>query len=162
MAYLLHSLRKGKRSAKGQGLVEYALILALVSVVVIGVTAVFGQEIRAQFCKAALALDPTLDPPGCDSLDVDCVVTGTPPGNIRWEAVVNDTAGENNVTRVQFYVDGHLRTTEIAARYCFNGGDTACNPYNSSQLGSGSHELIAIAYDADGNIGRCTYTLNVP
>jgi Flp pilus assembly pilin Flp len=162
MFHLLNHLRKGKVNEKGQGLVEYALILVLTTIVVIVMLVVFGQKVKAEYCKVVFSLDPNLDPPACDALEVNCVVTGTPPGVIRWEGVVNDTMGPNNVSYVQFYVDGNLFNTEGIYRYCFNGGDSSCTPYPSSQFGSGTHRLTAIAYDADGNTGRCTTTLTIP
>ncbi|HEX9036558.1 MAG TPA: Flp family type IVb pilin [Ktedonobacterales bacterium] len=44
------------RRARGQGLVEYALIIALVAVVVIGALILLGPQIAAIFDKISSAL----------------------------------------------------------------------------------------------------------
>jgi pilus assembly protein Flp/PilA len=54
-----------RRSQRGQGLVEYAMILVLVAVVVILVLSLIGPTINNQFyCKVANAIHATL-PPSC-------------------------------------------------------------------------------------------------
>lgn len=42
----------------GQGLVEYAVIIALIAVVVIVVVAIFGSGVKQAFCEPLIALDP--------------------------------------------------------------------------------------------------------
>jgi Flp pilus assembly pilin Flp len=42
----------------GQGLVEYAVIIALIAVVVIVVVAIFGTGVKQAFCEPLIALDP--------------------------------------------------------------------------------------------------------
>jgi hypothetical protein len=42
----------------GQGLVEYAVIIALVAVIVIAIVAVFGSAVKQAFCEPLIAFDP--------------------------------------------------------------------------------------------------------
>ncbi len=54
----------------GQGLVEYALILMLTSIVVIIILVVFGDSVRELYCDITRALDPYFDianPGVCDT-----------------------------------------------------------------------------------------------
>jgi pilus assembly protein Flp/PilA len=44
------------RSDKGQGMVEYALILVLIAVVVIAVLMVLGNQVQNTFCNIAGAM----------------------------------------------------------------------------------------------------------
>lgn len=46
-----------KRHERGQGLVEYALILVLVAIVVVGVLALIGSQIGGTFCEIVIALN---------------------------------------------------------------------------------------------------------
>lgn len=162
MAYAKFMFRKGRFYEKAQGLVEYALIMILVAMVVIAAAALFGQEVRASYCKIVVSVDPSAEPPGCNQLAVACVIQGTPPGNLTWEASVDDSVGEDDVDYVQFYVDGTLAHSESRPRYCFISGDSACNPFSPSMWGSGQHNLVAIAYDKEGNMGRCSTSITVP
>lgn len=43
---------------KGQGLVEYALILVLVAIVIIIILGVFGESVRDIYCDITRELDP--------------------------------------------------------------------------------------------------------
>jgi pilus assembly protein Flp/PilA len=43
---------------KGQGLVEYALILVLIAVVVIAILALLGEQVSTVFSQIASALNP--------------------------------------------------------------------------------------------------------
>ena len=58
---------KPTKRERGQGLVEYALILVLVAIVVIGVTAVLGQAIHAQFCGIMTGIGGELPDGLCDT-----------------------------------------------------------------------------------------------
>ncbi len=154
-----HKEKDGKPRIRerGQGLVEYALILILVAVVVILIASFFGDRVQKTYCKAAFSIDPNIDAPFCVALDVSCNIVSNSP--FRLEAQVTDNVGENNITNVQFYVDGIPRNNEVHYRYCLIGGDAACDPYTGSK---GPHEFAAVAYDADGNTGKCTIKANVP
>jgi pilus assembly protein Flp/PilA len=52
----MQSLFEAKRSQSGQGMVEYALILVLVSIVVIVVLLTMGQQINNVFSNVVVAL----------------------------------------------------------------------------------------------------------
>ena len=56
-------MRKRLRREKGQGLVEYALILVLVSIVVIAIVALLGPVVGSLFSNVTTAL-PTVAPGG--------------------------------------------------------------------------------------------------
>ncbi len=59
---LLHRLTKLLRSEEGQAMAEYAVILVLVSVVVLLVLMVLGNQVRNVFCNISGAL--TIRGPG--------------------------------------------------------------------------------------------------
>jgi len=63
-------------------------------------------------------------------------------GTITLSASASDNVG---VTKVEFYVDGTLVATDTASPYS--------TTYNSTALANGSHNLVAKAYDAAGNVG---------
>lgn len=143
---------------QGQSLVEYALVLVLVAVVVLLILAVFGERIQKTYCGVVYSLDPNANAPFCEALDVSCNVQSSSP--FRMEAVVVDSAGEDNIQRVQFYVDGILHNTEFQYHYCLQGGDASpCNPYPGSP---GEHTFSAVAFDLDGNVGQCEITHTIP
>lgn len=75
-------------------------------------------------------------------------------GTITLTAVASDGIG---VTRVEFYIDGALKDTDYYAPYSVS--------FNSVTLPNGSHELVAKAYDAVGNVGTSNafaFTTNNP
>lgn len=157
--------------ARGQGLVEYALILVLVAVVVIVVAALLGDQIQIVYCDIVLALGegaPTV--PACEAPRVTCtgLANGaTVTGPINVEAVVQDNKGVSteNIQWVQFYVDGNLRKTEYLYHYCIGGGGEngiPCNSFSTSSLSSGDHTIRAVATDADGYTGECSITFHKP
>ncbi len=51
LASLLHRLSNLLKSERGQAMVEYAVILVLISVVVIVVLIVLGNQVRNVFCN---------------------------------------------------------------------------------------------------------------
>jgi pilus assembly protein Flp/PilA len=162
MVSVIRRLRKDER---GQGLVEYALILALVAVVVIGVTAILGQSIVKVFCSITLQIAPDTDTPVCEKLAVNCsgVADGaTVTGPIPVEAVVTDLAPPLNVEKVSFYVDGVLYREERIKRYCMATGDGSCNGYDTSGLSSGWHTISAVAVDGSNNTGTCSVKIRIP
>jgi pilus assembly protein Flp/PilA len=53
---MLAALASRLRGEKGQGMVEYGLIIALVAVVVIGVLTAMGSQVSSMFCKVVTAL----------------------------------------------------------------------------------------------------------
>ena len=151
----------------GQGMVEYAFILVLVSIAVILGLTVFGEETKGVYCDILHAVDSDAT---CDSGDDEGSLQencsglsngGTISGNFTLEGVVTDNIGSNDVTNVRFYIDGALYSTEANYRYCLNGGDSSCHPYNSSALSNGTHTFRAVATDAEGNTGSCEVSVTV-
>jgi Flp pilus assembly pilin Flp len=149
---------KPRMRERGQGLVEYALILVLVGLVVIVSLVIFGDRLQKTYCQAVYSLDPNVDAPFCEALSVSCQVQTSSP--FRLEAVVTDMAGDDNITRVQFFVDDHLYNTELYYKYCLQNGDgPLCDPYLGAH---GKHKFSAVAYDADGHTGTCTLEVTIP
>jgi Flp pilus assembly pilin Flp len=162
---MLNHIRERPASAKnGQGLAEYALILSLVSVIVIAVLILFGDEVVVLYCRVLSAIDPNIEAPMCQRISVSCSGVGngsTVSGNISVEANVNDTVPPNNIDYVVFKIDGATVNTEKVVKYCLNGGDGPCQKYNTTNLSNGSHTLEAFAYDKDGNAGACKVSFKV-
>jgi len=153
-------MKTGKRRMRerGQGLVEYALLLILVGVVVIAILVLFGDRVQKTYCQTVFSLDPNVEAPFCEALTVSCQVQTSSP--FRLEAVVTDNVGDNNISKVQFYVDDHLYNTEFYYKYCLQNGDgPLCDPYLGAH---GKHTFSAVAYDADGHTGRCSIEVTVP
>lgn len=49
MLNLLNRMKSYLRNEKGQGMVEYALIIAFVAIIVIGAVTLFGEQIKTIF-----------------------------------------------------------------------------------------------------------------
>ncbi len=147
---------------RGQGLVEYALILLLVGVVAIGVLALAGQKISEVFCDVVIKIGGTASDSiaACAAPRVTISV-GNPHGNnYVIEGVVQDNKGgtQPNITSVKFYLDGSLYHEEFVYKYCMFGGDASCS---SDDLSEGTHTIRVVATDADGNTGESSVTLTV-
>lgn len=151
-------LIKQNNLERGQGLSEYAVILALVAIVVAVMVGVFGTELLKVYCRIVMAIDPAVDAPMCERIDVSCGAS-TSSGKASLEATVTDTMGEDDVERVDFYIDGKFHKPESIPKFCMGGGDASCTPVS---LPSGTHTLRAVAFDAEGNSGFCEVTVNVP
>jgi len=71
---------------------------------------------------------------------------------------INATASDNvGVTKVEFYVDGALKSTDTTSPYSYS--------WDSTSVANGSHSLTAKAYDAALNVGTSTaigVTVNNP
>jgi hypothetical protein len=71
---------------------------------------------------------------------------------------INATASDNvGVTKVEFYVDGALKSTDTTSPYSYS--------WDSTSVANGSHALTAKAYDAALNVGTSTVvnvTVNNP
>jgi Flp pilus assembly pilin Flp len=157
MADRFHKLRPGER---GQSLVEYALVLVLVGIVIIAAGVAFGERVQKMYCETVLSIDPNTDAPMCSGVDVTCSVLGMSAGGyINVEAGVTDTAGKNDIEKVSFYVDGTLVQNEYVYRYCLSGGDASCS---NRKIGSGKHTISIVAFDKEGNSGKCEVTRTVP
>ena len=73
---------------------------------------------------------------------------------LRWTATV--TAAP--VSRVEFYIDGVLRSTERIAPYVFGGDDALFDP---TQLGKGKHTLVVKGYGTNGTVTTLTISVSV-
>ncbi len=152
-----------QRSERGQGLVEYALILILVGIVVIIVLTTAGQKIRDIFCDVVLSLDAkaAANTAACAAPRVTFVINpGAGANQINIEAVIKDNKGSTqpNIVSVAFYIDGSLVTTETTSKYCLGGGTGNCHDYS---LSGGSHTVRAVATDVDGNTGESSASFTV-
>jgi pilus assembly protein Flp/PilA len=80
---------------KGQGLVEYALLLILVAIVVMGILTILGPQVGDVFSRVIVALSP----PSADNplTGVTAVRTGHGHGN---DVVVTATVSENTTVTV--------------------------------------------------------------
>jgi hypothetical protein len=158
------SEKKGKHRIlqRGQGLVEYALILILAAIVVIVVLGIFGERVRDFYCEAVLSIAPDVDAPACNQLSVSCnVITSSP--ELRMEAVVVDNQGKDDVKTVKWYVDGRLHNTEQYVKYCLQSGNGPCAPYHGPESGTNTkHKISAVATDAEGHTGTCSKTVVIP
>jgi hypothetical protein len=84
-------------------------------------------------------------------------VSITSPANgssVSGTVSVNATASDNvGVTKVEYYVNGILQATDTSSPYVYS--------WNTSGLVSGNYTLLAIAYDAAGNTGQSSVTVNI-
>jgi Big-like domain-containing protein len=69
----------------------------------------------------------------------------TVSGTLTVRASASDNIG---VTKVEFYLDGVLKSTDATAPYTWR--------WNTSSAASGTHSLTSKAYDAAGNVGTST------
>jgi hypothetical protein len=155
------SEKKGKHRTleRGQGLVEYALILMLAAIVVIVVLGLFGERIRDFYCEAVLSIAPDVDAPACDQLGVSCNLISVSGNDVYMEAVVTDDQGPSDITEVKWYDNGSWVWTENQVKYCLGSGNSSCAKYTAT---NGSHTFSAVALDAEGHTGKCTKTVAVP
>jgi pilus assembly protein Flp/PilA len=157
--YFMHSSHQ--RSKRGQGLVEYALILVLVAVVVIVVLSLTGRRVGDVFCSVFYSLGSELPAGSSACPNPYVVIQGissgqTVSGLLVVEAIVKDDRGTQGL-QVTFYV--HNQTiTESISRYCLGRGDSVCDPFDFSSLPAGEHTLRVEARDAQGNVGSTSIT----
>ena len=75
----------------------------------------------------------------------------TVSGTVSVTATASDNVG---VTKVEFYMDGALRTTDTTSPYSWS--------WDTTQFANSSHSLVTKAYDAAGNVGTSsTVTVTV-
>lgn len=151
---MVEKIGKCRMRERGQSLVEYALILILAAVVVIVVLLVFGESVKRSYCAVVLSIAPNIDAPACNGIDVKCVTQSSP---FRMEATAKSLQG-NKITKVVFYVDDKPYNTEFHVKYCLQGGDASCQAYGGAE---GKHTFTAVAYDAEGNTGKCSTKVTV-
>lgn len=88
----------------------------------------------------------SLTPGASDTTAPSTAITAFSNSNLRGTATVNATASDSvGVTKVEFYVDGVLKTTDTGTPYTYSWDTTTAT--------NGSHTLTTKAYDAAGNIG---------
>jgi len=74
--------------------------------------------------------------------------------NVSGTVTVSVSASDNiGVTKVEFYVNGVLKATDTATPYTYS--------WNTSTLAAGAYTLSVKAYDAAGNVGQASSTVNV-
>ncbi|MDL2341839.1 MAG: Ig-like domain-containing protein [Patescibacteria group bacterium] len=104
-------------------------------------------------------------PPTGDTTVPVVSLTGVSNGQaLSGSVVIGANASDNvGVTKVVFYLDGALTSTETTKPYCLaNDNGTTCYAWNSTTVANGSHSFQAKAYDAAGNIGSsATLTVNI-
>lgn len=161
MHRFLSRIRQRAKDRKGQGLVEYALILVLVSIIVIAILTLFGDAVANSYCSVVYALNQTAKPPKiCHSPMVTCKVTNWTAATFNLEAVIYDP-DETDPTRaqkVEFYrgtIDGTPDINQTSYKYCMGTGTTTCNPHSETK----GTVITAIAYDGKGHTGRCSVTV---
>ena len=159
--------RDKDRRQKGQGLVEYALILVLVALVVIGSMALVGKQVAATFCSIVLQIGGTV-PAGiansCSGPQIafSGISNGqTTASPITVEAVLTDPKTGSTITNAQsvlFYLDGNLVTSEFTYKYCLGGGNSSCG---SLAVAQGTHTLKAVGIDSSNKTGTATITFTI-
>jgi Flp pilus assembly pilin Flp len=142
-------------------LVEYALILVAVSIVVIAVLTLLGEQISQRFCTIVYTLDPAAESNLCNAPIVTCVLGGGGSGITLEAQIIDPGAPAGNpygaIDRVEFYRNDMLVNTEIHYHYCLLGGDASCLAYS---VPSGNHTIRAVAYDNEGNSGTCSISVS--
>src|SRR4030067_3695090 len=78
--------------------------------------------------------------------DDQAVVSGT-------TLVTANATDDVEVTKVEFYIDGFLKLTDISAPYTFS--------WDTTSVGNGSHTVTAVAYDAVDESATDTITVTV-
>ena len=159
------------RKEKGQGLVEYSLILLMVAIATVVALAFFGQSLSDTYCSIMTGLAPLTDPPeNCGVSVVKPKVIAQGPTYLNLEADINDPDADpddpyGRIQRVEFYIDtmgGSPVQTEFHHKYCLSGnpGGYPCQNYNTSGLPPGEHLVTIQVYLIDGSIGTATYKYN--
>jgi Flp pilus assembly pilin Flp len=160
----------------GQGLVEYALILILVSVAIIVVLSLAGKQIAEKLCDVVIQLGGTA-PDSVTACRAPRITLEGIAGNetvsryINVEAVIKNNHGlvtdyTAHSMHVDFYMGGVLVESETGWRYCLGGGTDggpACNDYDTIGMSSGQHTLHVVATDTTtGLTGETSINFTVP
>lgn len=107
---------------KGQGLVEYALILVLVAIVVIAILLLLGPQINQAFCRVANALQP-----GTCGIISDVSVNATPAGMGNYNVDVTVTVSE--AVDVTVDLGGGSQTKSCSSSCAFSFSDVPAGSY---------------------------------
>ena len=85
----------------------------------------------------------------------DVVITNPSDGaTVSGTATIQATATDDNgITKVEFYVDGGLETTDVAAPYDYF--------WDTTFVSNGNHTIKAMAYDTIGQIDQDEISVNV-
>jgi Flp pilus assembly pilin Flp len=129
----MHSLTSRKKNQKGQGLVEYALILVLVAIVVIAALLILGSNIGNTFGKVNSSLS------GLDAAAAPIVIPPTATPVPVWTTCANENGfcSFSGTAPVRYGANGiwvtQTRTNGVA---CNNGvfGDPVYNVFKSCQV----------------------------
>lgn len=159
-------------SERGQGLVEYALILVLVAVVIIIILGLTGTQVAAKFCDVAIQLGGKAPDSVTACRAPRVTIDGlsgnqTVSGSIAVEAIIKNNKGQvTSGASVQFFIDGVSVRTENLSRYCLGGGDTNCTgtPYDTHGLSNGKHTFRVVATDTSTTpnlTGETSFSFNV-
>jgi beta-lactamase superfamily II metal-dependent hydrolase len=105
------------------------------------------NELTASGLPLSFTLDDSGAPPPPDTTAPTTSITSpangaTVSGTISVTASASDNVG---VTKVEFYLDGALQSTDTASPYSWS--------WNTTTSANGSHALTSIAYDAANNSG---------
>jgi len=117
-SHLPKSIHAGRPNEKGQGLVEYALILTLVAVVVIVILAVMGPSIAGVFCGISLKIGGGCN--GLKAVEVSNIVHGTNISHIDFTIECSDDV-TIPVTVAILPPDDHSYPHSLS---CYGGDDT--------------------------------------
>lgn len=110
-------------------------------------------------CATTAGQTPTPTPTPSPTPTVNTISTNIANGATLSGSSVVWTAVPSNVpTRVQFFIDGTLGTTELQSPYRFNGDS---GTLNTNTLANGSHQLKVSATYADGSIAERTVGVTV-
>ena len=160
---LVHPIFKPPDKEHGQSLVEYALVLVLVAVVIIGILTIFGETLQDTYCRTlyTLSLDPGASLASACKKPIIVVHVNTATSSVlNLEAEVHDPDGSaGTIDKVEFFIDGVFVRTENAYRYCLGAGNATCNDQNISGLAAGKHTVTMKAYDDDGNVSILNYDI---
>jgi chitodextrinase len=91
-------------------------------------------------------------------------LTGVTAGaTISGAVKIGATAADNKaVTKVEFYLDGALYSTQTVSPYCMADDISGvCQGWNSGSIANGPHSVIGKAYDAAGNIASSSVAFTV-
>jgi pilus assembly protein Flp/PilA len=163
---IMYILKKRPRQ-KGQGLVEYALVLVLIAVIVILILAVTGQSVATKMCDVVIQLGATV-PDSVQQCRAPRILAG---GNMTSNPINIEVTLRNNHgpmksgVDVYFSIDGNLVETEHSWPYCLGGDPNdgvtdRCYNYGAT-LSPGAHKLHITATDSQGNTGDFDTTLNI-
>ena len=93
----MYANKASKQRNLGQGLVEYALLLALVSVVVIGFLSQLSTEVNDAICEIVTTLRQGDEQEECDGIGVDIVSSNYDGSSVTIHATF-DGGYDNSVT----------------------------------------------------------------